>query len=337
MGSETTIRTAIHKIRKCLCSPRGCEIYSIIAALMTKPVFNIAASSIDGDTIGSSLLLMEVNETSFTYIIVDETQKLLAAAYFVLPQVDGRHVADSIRDIIDAHGILQHDYKQAVVVYNFSESSLVPDSMYRNEMNRDLADLLFGNLRKGLVLSEKIDHHDLHTIYRIPAPVHAIMQQKFSAGKYWHIYTLWLSAIEKSISAEGEDLFLVFAADKVLTAAFQKGKLLLMRSFAYSTPEDVVYHLLHCCDQLSISQDECLLHISGYIDEDSALYNEIRKYFLRLEFDTVDGVAGSTSSAEKLEFKDGQLAEEIDDRETAISSDYPPHYFSYLQKLALCV
>src|SRR3954465_16022632 len=145
-GSETTLRNAIHKMHRCLCSPRGCEIYSIIAALMTKPVFNIAGSSIDGDTIGSSLLLMEVNETSFTYIIVDKTQKLLAAAYFVLSQVDGRHAADSIRDIIDAHEALQHDYKQAVVVYNFSESSLVPDSMYRNEMNRDLADLLFGNL-----------------------------------------------------------------------------------------------------------------------------------------------------------------------------------------------
>jgi hypothetical protein len=304
---------------------------------MTKPVFNIAGSNIDADTVANSLLLMEVNETSFTYVIVDEMQKLVSAAYFVLPQVDSRHIADSIRDIIDAQEVLQHDYKQAVVVYNFLESTLVPGAMYHNEMNRDLIELLFGNFRKGLVLSEKIDHRDLHTVYRIPAPVHTIMQQKFAAGKYWHIYTLWLTAMDKSVSSEGEDLFLVFAADKVLTAAFQKGRLLLMHSFAYSTPEDVVYHLLHCCEQQHLSQDDCLLHISGYIDEDSALYNEIRKYFLRLEFDTVDGITGSTSSAEKLEFEDGQLAGQREDLEPSVTSDYPPHYFSYLQKLALCV
>jgi hypothetical protein len=261
---------------------------------------------------------MEVNESSFTYVIVDDQQNLLSAAYYVLSHVDGRNLSDAIRDIIDGQEVLHHEFRQAVVVYNFPEGTLVPDSVYHHEVNRDVIDLLFGNFRKGLVLSEKNPQPDVHTLYRVPAAVHSLMQQKFAAGKYWHIYTLWLSSLQSSTETEGQQMYLVFAADKVLVAVYRDKQLLLLQSFAYTTPEDVVYHLLHCCEKLSLSQEECVLHISGFIDEDSALFNEIKKYFLKPEFDSVSANIEQPESS-------------------TLPADYPSHYFSYLQKLALCV
>ncbi len=280
---------------------------------MIKPVFNITGSAIDGDTCGQSILLMEVNETSFSYVILGPDSKLLVAAYYVLTHAEGRNLTEAIRQIVDGQDILQQEFRQAIVVYNFSETTLVPAKWYHHEVNRDLIELLFGNLKKGLVLSEQVNAFELHTIYRIPAAVHSLLQQKFSAGKYWHVYTLWLQTLQKLDSQEAERIHLVFAADKVLVAVFKNQQLQLLQSFAYTTPEDVVYHLLHCCQQLSLSQEDCILRIGGYIDEDSALFNEIKKYFLKIEFDKVEG-ADEVSPAE-----------------------YPAHYFSYLQKLALCV
>ena len=298
---------------------------------MTNPVFIIEGATIDAHASESALLLMEVNETSFIYVIVDENQKLLRAAYFALSPAEGRNLADAIREIVDSQEILQHDFRQSVVIYNFSETTLIPGSVYNHEANRDLIDLLFGNLKKGLVLSEKGNNSELHTLYRIPAAVHSLLQQKFSAGKYWHIYTLWLSHLEKSVSEEPENIYLVFASDKVLAAIFKNRQLQLMQSFAYTTPEDVVYHLLHCCEQLSLSQDDCLLHISGYIDEDSALFNEIKKYFLRIEFDKVE-------QSTPVDVMEAEPATELPLTEEATPpTEYPAHYFSYLQKLALCV
>ena len=285
---------------------------------MIKPVFNIAGPEVDPQSSASCLLLMEVNETSFTYVIVDDQQKLLSAAYYVLSH-DSRNLAEAIRDIIDAQNQLHNEFREAVVVYNFPEGTLIPDLAYHHDVNRDLMDLLFGNLKKGLVLSEKNTHADVHTLYRVPAAVHSLMQQKFAAGKYWHIYTLWLSSLESGSIPEGQHMYLVFAADKVLAAVYRDKQLLLLQSFSYTTPEDVVYHLLHCCEKLSLSQDECELHISGFIDEDSALFNEIKKYFLKPEFDPAQVRPEESSTADEL------------------PTEYPSHYFSYLQKLALCV
>ena len=291
---------------------------------MTKPVFSISGAEINAETSAQATLLMEVNESAFSYVIVDENKKLLTAAYFVLSHTEGRNLADTIRDIVDSQEILQLDFKESIVVYNFSESTLVPGTFYNHDANRDLVDLLFGNLKKGLVLSEKDNESNLHTLYRVPAAVHSLLQQKFSAGKYWHIYTLWLSLLQKTEHEEMQSIYTVFAADKVLTAVYRNRALQLIQSFAYTTPEDVVYHLLHCCEQLGLSQDNCLLHISGYIDEDSALFTEIKKYFLRLEFDKLEGQELMTETP-KEEFNETSPAE------------YPAHYFSYLQKLALCV
>jgi len=292
---------------------------------MTKPVFNISGADITAETSSQATLLMEVNESAFSYVIVDESKKLLTAAYFVLNHTEGRNLADNIRDIVDTQEVLQLDFKESVVVYNFSESTLVPGGFYNHDANRELVELLFGNLKKGLVLTEKDDQSNLHTLYRVPAAVHSLLQQKFSAGKYWHIYTLWLSLLQKTEHEEMQSIYTVFAADKVLTAIYRNRSLQLIQSFAYTTPEDVVYHLLHCCEQLGLSQDDCLLHISGYIDEDSALFTEIKKYFLRLEFDKFEGAHGVQEP----------IPEEL--TENSAPPEYPAHYFSYLQKLALCV
>lgn len=292
---------------------------------MTKPVFNISGADINAETSAQSTLLMEVNESAFSYVVVGEDKKLLCAAYFVLNHTEGRNVVDAIRDIVDSQEILQLDFKESVVVYNFSESTLVPGAFYNHDVNRDLIELLFGHLKKGLVLSEKDNESNLHTLYRVPAAVHSLLQQKFSAGRYWHIYTLWLSLLQKTEHEEMQSIYTVFAADKVLTAIYRNRALQLIQSFAYTTPEDVVYHLLHCCQQLGLSQDDCLLHISGYIDEDSALFTEIKKYFLRLEFDQLEGQDQTPEP----------IKNDIDD--DAGPAEYPPHYFSYLQKLALCV
>ncbi len=77
------------------------------------------------------------------------------------------------------------------------------------------------NARKGLLLNDKVQGWDLYNIYRIPREVHSLLQQKFSAGKYWHYNTLLLSGIEKE-SLEGDTIKVVIAADKFACGGFQR-------------------------------------------------------------------------------------------------------------------
>ncbi|HKP31697.1 MAG TPA: DUF3822 family protein [Chitinophagaceae bacterium] len=280
---------------------------------MIKPVFHIETTEINADNSVSSKLLMELSEHAFSYLITAENHDVLAAAYFVLPDRDDLTQAHALREIIYGQDILQLSFRQTLVLYNLSEGALIPDEYHQPAMNNDVADVLFGNLKKQHVVSEKHEEAVVHTIYRIPQNIHNLIHQKFPTGSFWHLYSLWLKAMKDSASADKDVIELIFASDKMLVSIFKVGQLQLLQSIPYSTPEDVAYQLLNYCQELSISPEECLIFVSGYIDEDSALFNELKKYFLRLEFDKLIG-----SDQERL-------------------GEYPVHYFSYLQKIAACV
>jgi hypothetical protein len=75
---------------------------------------------------------------------------------------------------------------------------------------------------------------------------------------------------------------------------------------------DVVYYLLKICYELNLDQSETYVVVSGLIDKDSALYNELHNYFLNLHF----AQAPSYSLPQ---------------------NEHPHYYFTSLYNLAACV
>ena len=286
--------------------------------MMIRPAFNIGHEQASPDDLLQSLLLMEVNTHGMSYLVLNQGNKqVLDAKYYALHGPDSKSLSDKLRLIIDADDTLQSQFRDSVVLYNFPESQLVPDDSFNLEINRDLIELTHGTVGKGLILSEKIPRHTAHNVYRVAPDVHALFQQKFTAGKYWHIYSLWLCAL-KDYPPETENqqpvIHVLFYPETMLVAVYRKSKLHLVQTYNYQVAEDAVYYLLNICKQLELSPEEALLVISGYAQEDSVLIIEIKKYFLHYRMDQMpDNVNGA----------------EFD--------TLPVHFFSPLLKMALCV
>ena len=104
-------------------------------------------------------------------------------------------------------------------------------------------------------------------------------------------------------------------ADQFLVAVFNGEKIQLVQSYAYQTPDDVSYYLLAICNRFNINQDKVTLIVSGLLDEQSRLYQELLKYFLQVQWD--------------------RMPESV--KMDAAFAAYPNHYFSPLLKMALCV
>jgi hypothetical protein len=285
---------------------------------MIKPAFHIEHDQAGDDDLLQSLLLMEVNPHGFSYLVLHQVrQEVLDAKYYAVPEQEGKSLSDRFRMVVDADPVLGNQFRQSIVLYNFVDSLLVPESSFHLEMNRDLVELTYGTVSKGLILSEKVPGHSAHNVYRMAPDVHSLFQQKFTAGKYWHIYSLWLSSL-KSFPPENEDgrpeAHVLFYPDKMLVAIYKDDKLQLVQTFLYQVAEDAVYFLLNSCRQLDISPEEILLIVSGYVETDSALLTEIKKYFLHCNLDELP----QTFTGE-------------------VFNPLPVHFFSPLLKMALCV
>jgi hypothetical protein len=283
---------------------------------MVKPAFTIEASGISDEELLQSRLLVEVNPNSFSYVLLNQrNMSPLVVRYFQLEHSKESPLTETLREILESDPLLRRPVKETLLVYNFPESSLIPESVFTMDTNREIIDTLHGNLDKGLILTEKIPWWELFNVYRIKPELHQLLQQTFSAGKYWHYYSLMLKSYKMFDSTEQESCIkVVFYADKMVMLVIREGKPVLVQTFPYQDTKDVAYHLLNCCRQLGLDQEGVRLLVGGLIDRQSALSTELYKYFLKINFEEIDESIKVTDELKEL----------------------PLHYFSSILKMAVC-
>jgi len=155
----------------------------------------------------------------------------------------------------------------------------------------------------------------VYNIYRIQRDIHGMLQQKFSGGRYWHYYSILLSTVDTQVQMHPFTLQCIFYPEKFVVAFFKNKKIYLLQTHQYETPEDVSYFLLNICRQFETEQENLKLVVAGLIEQESALFTELLKYFQNIEFDQVPDAVQT-----------GGLLE-----------DFPGHYFSPILKMATCV
>mgnify|MGYP001544273745 FL=1 len=170
--------------------------------------------------------------------------------------------------------------------------------------------MMYGDLHVNeTILTDLADVQSVYNCYRIPSALYEVVQNQYPNAVSTHQYSLLL---KKTIEGKNK-LSVIFYAKKLIVMLVKNGQLQLIQSFNYHTPEDVSYTLLNICRQFQISSIK--LEISGLLEENSALYKEIYKFFTEIEFTELPG--------------DINYSEEI--------KQYPSHYFSYIFALNSCV
>ena len=283
---------------------------------MLKPAFDIVPAAWAQEDLSNSILVVEVSEKLVGYVVYNKDQRsLLGLRQYHLDVSPERTTAQALNEILANDSLFQQHWKETVVVYNFADSSLLPDKYFDIGMNKSFTDLLFGNAFKGQILSEKIPDWDVYNVYRIHREIHGVLKQRFSAGRYWHYYSILLSAIDRNKELQGMVVHCVFYPEKFVIALFKGRNLQLLQTYQYETPEDVSYYLLKIRNQLATSEEDMKLVVCGLIEKQSALFTELLKYFSDIECDRIP---------DSIHTK-GMLEE------------YPEHYFSPILKMAICV
>ena len=104
----------------------------------------------------------------------------------------------------------------------------------------------------------------------------------------------------------------IFYTRKIIVSLIKDENYQLINSYNYHSPEDVGYILLNLCRQFDIQNIR--LEVSGLLEENSALYKELYKFFTDINF--------------KILSETTVVSEEI--------AKYPSHYFSYLFEIDSC-
>ncbi|HLF45638.1 MAG TPA: DUF3822 family protein [Chitinophagaceae bacterium] len=256
-----------------------------------------------------AVLLITAGDFFFSYALMKHLSKeIVEFGYYTFSNDQD----DKWTEFFKNNEVLDRRYLHTAIAYNPAASMLVPANYFKKDEIQSQLDCLFGQNFQTVTITEQIPEWNLYNITRISASLHHAINQHFVSGKSLTTNYVLL----KNISGEKQSYILIdFRTDEFTVLIFVSNQIQLLKAFSYSSPEDVLFYLLKVCQQNGLSQREVKVMMAGLVEKDSAIFRELYKYFIHLEFEELpSGIS---------------LAEEL--------NVCPRHYFSTISKLATCV
>ncbi|MEN9547991.1 MAG: hypothetical protein RIR12_582 [Bacteroidota bacterium] len=247
------------------------------------------------------VLVLRLGDEHLSYAIADKSNATLHELYYF--EVE-KYTEDILLHFWHQQASLQQYFYEVQIAFDFKKNSLHPSSL-SIENNADWLKNIFGPANDETIITETIEDWSLQNTYLVPASVKHFIDQKFPTAKWRNQFTQQLSAIENAAP-----ILKVEFRQRTFTVLITAHKqLLLAQTFEYTTAADVLYYLLKCCQQFSLSQQTVSVYVTGLIDKDSALYKEMYLYFIQLHLCDVNWIT---------------------------KDEYPAHFFTSLNELFLC-
>jgi hypothetical protein len=263
-----------------------------------KTVFTVGSAEGQKDC-----LLIEIGQDFCCYAFLDiHSKKFTLIRYISFEDLESEEMLALI-----VEDLKKEQFGKVIACSAFAQALLVPQQ-YFNADNM-LTVLIYDSVAHKQ-LSDAVPEWQVITSYSMPHTIYDVVSSGFQAVQFFHAYTPALKIYNGFVSADQLDIHFSTRFFRVL--AKKNNQVHLAQTYSYKTPLDVVYYLLKICYELKFEQSELFLIISGLIDQESAMYQELHNYFLNLHF----AQAPSYSLPE---------------------TEHPYYYFTSLYNLAACV
>lgn len=243
-----------------------------------EPSFNIQT---ENAAAASLQVLVEAGQQGLSLVAVDGNSKTVAhcVAWHFAAGTSADVAAATIAELFAQEPLLQQPYQKVELMYSFGESILTPQEVFASVDANEMIQQVYGDAQDGIVRTDFVYSHHLHNVYRLPMAAARLALQGNTATS-GHQY----SALLNSFSGDGDALWAIFYPHSVTVLLRKAGALQIVQQFAYTSPEDAAWYLLAVCEQFGVAVQAVPLTLFGMIDQRSALYAELYKYFLHINF-----------------------------------------------------
>ena len=272
------------------------------------PSFQIQPRSLD---CANASLYIEISSQGLSYVILSNGVALALTIYNFNDAPSVPQTAEYLQQIIAKQPFLQQKFNSVHIIYSYAASVLLPQEFFDSTDHEAMLELVYGNCNDQIMKSDFMQKYSIHNIYCVPAVIHQVLTRYFSTAKHTHHFSL----MPDLVSGQDTYLYCIFSPGQMKAILKKAGKLQAIQLFVYNTPQDAAYYLLNFCQSFEVNVNFCELRLSGMITENSALYKELYKYFLQMQFVPLSNTL--------------QYPKEI--------NNYPSHYFSHLFSAAACV
>ena len=218
---------------------------------------------------------------SLCYLISDPDRKALLVRRYDYRQAipHFQRLVGPVQEILASDNLLSQHYRTTRIGLLDTRATLVPDRLFnernkasylRNMVPEASGDRIFANPLPGL---------QSVLVYALPGDLLDAVKKPLAAGTIQHVASGQLNLFHRLGESQAGKHLYVNVRKHLLQAVLMDGpNLLVYNTFEYSSSRDFVYYILLLYDQFELATDEIPVHLSGYIVENSEIFQLLYRY-----------------------------------------------------------
>jgi hypothetical protein len=248
--------------------------------------FSCVDETLDLNRAHAYRLSIQVSLDGFSFSILDQVR----GKFVVLkhrnfspgPTPDDR--AEELDSFLSGEETLQSGYKKSLAMAATRKSTLIPEPFFRED-----------HLKQYLAFNHDMDeldeiHYnylpeiDAYTVFAVPNPISNVIRKHLHGVTYFHQglpFIRWhvdnATGLKKTVAISLYGAFLDIGV-------FSKDKLHFYNSFSWSTPEDILYYILHIYRQFTLDVSLNRLYVTGHTRRQDDIKKLIRRYIKKVHF-----------------------------------------------------
>lgn len=262
---------------------------------MAEKIFSSYSTGKSNDAPKDQHLFIETGTEHLACIVRSGDRRLVVDVELFQFKSNERHnPVEHLREIALHSVLMNKSYNSTTVNIHTSTSLFVP-AAHAGEANlANNIDLVFGEAENVDIFAEPLPSKaDIINVFRVSRKEANAIQQFFNIASFGHVYASFAeNALEQ---ADRNGLLKVYVYENhIVVVLVIDNKLHLIQTYTYQLPEDILYYLLSLLQRFPIHAASINLQFSGFIDAQSQLVTELKKYFKNLgvedagELDKVD-------------------------------------------------
>lgn len=208
------------------------------------------------NTTGNSYnLSIRINSDGFSLSVFDESESLISAQH-----VSATLFTLSSEEIVKIVGAeTQLNYHNIKLICESDKYIFIPTPIFTPEKATDFLTFQHKKEKNERVVCNTIPAWETVNTFTIPATLEQALSRLFPGTSIEHQVS-WLLT-NKIKPQTGNSVSIWVRQKKMDIIALKEGKLQLLNSFNYQTPEDFTYHTLNIIEQLSLEIEKCKVFI----------------------------------------------------------------------------
>jgi hypothetical protein len=215
----------------------------------------------------------------------------LAIDAIELYQIDQSNAdwSDILFEVKQNSKILGPTYSDCFVYFNFEEALILPMSEMSASASADYLSLIYGTDERADTKFDRINSTlPTVTIYRIKKSLTELLDRNFLIFKIQHTYTNILNDVLNRDSIPAIFLKMIVYQKHMIIVLVKDNQLQLIQTYRFLHSDDILYFAISITNQTGVSPLETELELSGLVDLQNSLLDQLKKSFGIVNFDVVN-------------------------------------------------